>query len=208
MSGVLQSALIGGGLALAAAMQPGPLQAFLVSRAVTAGWRAALPACFSPLVTDGPIALAVLLVLGQLSHRTQNVLRTAGGALLIVFAWQTVARLRRPGTTTATASAPRTLFEAAAVNLLNPSPYLGWALVLGPAVVAAWRADRANAVALVTAFYAIMVVTLVAFVVAVASVGVLGPRARRIAGAASAMVLAIIGALLLATGLRDLSALP
>ena len=63
---LLRDLLIGAGFAFGAAVQPGPLQAFLLSRVATAGWRRALPACFSPLLSDIPIALLALLVLGRL----------------------------------------------------------------------------------------------------------------------------------------------
>jgi len=59
--------LLGAGLAFAAVVQPGPLQAFLLARAAAHGWRRTLPAALSPVVSDGPIALLVILVLGR--HR-------------------------------------------------------------------------------------------------------------------------------------------
>ena len=43
------------------------------------------------------------------------------------------------------------------MNLLNPNPYLGWALVLGPVVVAAWQETPSMGVAVVVAFYATLV---------------------------------------------------
>ncbi len=41
---MLPNVLLGSGFAFAAVIQPGPLQAFLLSRAVAAGWRRTLPA--------------------------------------------------------------------------------------------------------------------------------------------------------------------
>lgn len=57
MPGLVENVFLGSGLAFAAAVQPGPLQAFLVSRVVARGWRHTLPACIAPLLSDGPIAL-------------------------------------------------------------------------------------------------------------------------------------------------------
>ena len=37
------------------------------SQAVSRGWRKALPVAFSPLVTDGPVAILVLALLSQAS---------------------------------------------------------------------------------------------------------------------------------------------
>ena len=92
---MLKSILIGGGLAFAAAVQPGPLQAYLFSRVAASGWRRTLPASFAPLLSDGPIALLALLVLGRMSPTLQNGLRAAGGVLLLYLAWKSLQQWRR-----------------------------------------------------------------------------------------------------------------
>ncbi len=129
--------LLGAGLAFAAVVQPGPLQAFLLARAAAHGWR-------------------------------------------------------------------RTLLEAATVNLLNPNPWIAWALVLGPAVVPAWRQAPAFAAAFVAAFYGVMVTGLAAFVLLASGARLLPERARAALVAASALVLAALGLWQLAAGARAL----
>ena len=52
--------------AFAAAVQPGPFQAYLISQTISNGWRSTLPAAFAPLLSDGPIILVVLLVLSRM----------------------------------------------------------------------------------------------------------------------------------------------
>jgi len=132
---MLEYVALGIGFAFSAGVQPGPLQAFLLSRVAATGWKRTLPASLSPLLSDIPIALVVLLVLGRLPEVGQLVLRAAGGLLLIYLAWSTIRQLNRTSAPSAEArhSAPRTFLQAALVNVLNPNPYLGWALVLGPA---------------------------------------------------------------------------
>jgi len=201
---MLQYILLGGGLAFAAAIQPGPLQAFLLSRVAVAGWKRTLPACLSPLLSDGPIALLALLVLGQLPAAFQQVLRAAGGVLLLYLAWVAFRQWRNPGQADSHGSAPRTLLQAALVNVLNPNPYLGWALVLGPSVVSAWHQHPANAVALIVAFYGTMVAMLALFIILVGTARFLGPRGQRVLVGLSALVLAILGAYLLITGASNL----
>ena len=78
--------LIGGGFAFAAAIQPGPLQAFLLSSVAQRGWKRTLPAAFSPLLSDGPIALIVLLVINRLPDVMRRILQIAGGFLLLYLA--------------------------------------------------------------------------------------------------------------------------
>lgn len=200
---MLQQILFGGSLAFAAGVQPGPLQAFLLSRTATDGWKRTLPAAFSPLLSDGPIAVLVLLVVGSLPVAAEQVLRTAGGLLLLYLAWSAFRQWRRssdPGRP-AGGSAPRTLFQAATVNLLNPNPYLGWALVLGPALLNAWRQGPENAIALVAAFYVTLIATQAAFILLAGTTQRLGPRGRRALILASALVLAGLGVYQIAAGL-------
>ena len=201
---MLQYLLLGSGFAFAAVIQPGPLQAFLLSRAVAAGWRRTLPAAFAPLLSDGPIALLVLLVLGSLPARGQQLLRAAGGLLLLYLAWAALRQLRSPSGSTEPAhdSAPRTLLQAATINLLNPNPYLAWALVLGPAAVTAWRQDPLFAAALLAAFYGVIVAGLALFVVAASTARLLRPRAQRALVFLSAVILLALGAYQLFVGAR------
>jgi threonine/homoserine/homoserine lactone efflux protein len=192
---MLKYVVIGGGLAFAAAVQPGPLQAYLLSRVAAIGWRRTLPAALAPVLSDGPIALLVLLVLGRLSPSTQLVLRAAGGLLLLYLAGRTFRQWRGADLASARNGdrTPRTLLEAALVNLLNPNPYLGWALVLGPVVVSAWREAPGTGVAVVVAFYATLVAMLAALILAFGSARLLGPRFRRALLLASGAVLAGLG---------------
>jgi threonine/homoserine/homoserine lactone efflux protein len=203
---MLESLLVGGGFAFAAAIQPGPLQAFLVSRVAATGWRRTLPACLAPLLSDAPIAFLVLLVLGQLPATIQHLLRASGGALLLYLAVVAFRQWRHPGEPESRRSAPQTLFEAALVNVLNPNPYLGWALVLGPSALAAWHEHPSNAVALVGAFYGTMVALLALFILLVGTVRFLGSRGQQALLGASALALAALGVYLLVTGARDFGA--
>jgi threonine/homoserine/homoserine lactone efflux protein len=207
MSGLLGNALIGGSFAFAAAIQPGPLQAFLVSRVLASGWRRTLPACLSPLLSDGPIAALAILVVSRLPPGALHVLRACGGLLLLYLAAGAVRQWRQPISPASQPSAPRTLLEAAMVNVLNPNPYLGWSLVLGPAAATAWNQHPADALALVVAFYAVLVSTTAAFIVLVGTARFLNPARQRALIGVSALVLVVLGVALLVIGLRGLSAI-
>ena len=196
--------LFGMGLAFAAGIQPGPLQAFLVSRVAATGWKRTLPACLSPLLSDGPVACIALLLLSRLPPNFQYILQSAGGLLLFYLAWVAYRQWRDPCRQRSGGSAPRTLFEAALVNLLNPNPYLGWALVLGPSVLAAWNEQKAYAVVLLTAFYVTLIVTIAGFILLVGTARFLGPRGQRALIGVSAALLALLGAYLLISALWNL----
>jgi threonine/homoserine/homoserine lactone efflux protein len=192
---VLEYLLIGGGFAFAAAIQPGPLQAFLLSSVAQRGWKRTLPASFSPLLSDGPIVLLVLLVLNRVPETMSYVLRIAGGLLLLYLAWVSYQQWRAPVTIGAeqNGSTPRTLIQAAAVNFFNPNPYLAWSLVLGPALLNAWRQSVAHAAVFLLAFYVTMVAVLASTIVLFGATNFLGPRGRRALILISAITLAAIG---------------
>jgi threonine/homoserine/homoserine lactone efflux protein len=203
---VLKYALLGSSFGFAAAIQPGPLQAFLVSRVAATGWRRTLPACLAPLVTDGPIAVVAVFLLGHLTLQVQSLLQAAGGILLVYFAWVTFLQWRGTAEATSTESAPRTFLGAVLVNLLNPNPYLGWALVLGPSVHAAWQVHRPAAVGLIVAFYGTMVVMLAGVILLVGTARRFGSGAQRALVGLSAGVLAGLGVYLLVSAAWRLAA--
>ncbi len=192
---MLEYVVIGSGFAFAAAIQPGPLQAYLLSSVVRRGWRATLPASFAPLISDGPIVVIALILLSRVPESFQIVMRAAGGLLLLYLAW-TSYRNWQEGVlqdSEQSESAPRTLFQAVMVNLLNPNPYLGWSLVLGPAVMDAWRHDAAYAVILIVAFYGTMVFALAGTIFLFGRTNMLGPRGQRALVLISAGILAFLG---------------
>jgi threonine/homoserine/homoserine lactone efflux protein len=200
---VTEYLVIGVGFSFAAAVQPGPLQAFLLSTTAAHGWKRTLPAAFSPLLSDGPIAVVVLLLLRQVPVGFARVVQTGGGVLLLYLAALAFLEWRRQegGGRGEPASAPRTLLQAAGINVLNPNPYLGWSLVLGPLFLKGWRAAPVNAIALLVAFYGTMVASLAAIIIVFGTVRSLGPRVVRVLLLLSAMTLVALGVYQLGAGL-------
>jgi threonine/homoserine/homoserine lactone efflux protein len=189
-------------LGFGAATQPGPFQAFLLTRAVATGWRRTLPLCFAPLLSDGPIALLALLVLGQMPPSVQHALRAGGGALLIYLAVRAVRQARRPAAAPPRGTTPRTIVEAALVNLFNPNPYIAWALVMGPAVVSAWRHHPGYAAAFLAVFYGTMFTANAGIVLLAGTAQFLDSRGQRRIVVGSALLLGGLGLVLLVTGVR------
>ena len=203
---MIKNIAIGGSLAFAAAVQPGPFQAYLLSRVAAIGWRRTLPAAFAPLITDGPIAGLALLVLGNLSPEAQSALRLAGGVFLLYLAWGSLRQWLQKNTPgpERVDRALKTILEAALVNALNPNPYLGWVLVLGPVVVSAWAESPSQGIAVVVAFYATMVTMSVVLIVLFGSTLLLGARFQRGLMLVSACLLFCVGAYQLAKGVGHL----
>jgi threonine/homoserine/homoserine lactone efflux protein len=201
---MLKYLIIGGGLGFTAAIQPGPLQAFLISRVSAYGWRRTLPASLAPVLSDGPIALVALLFLSQLPPITFSILQVAGGVLLMYLGVSALRQWRRAEDMAQVDSEPRTLLAAVLVNLLNPNPYLGWALVLGPAALAAWGERPVYAVGLIVTFYGLMVLMMALFIVLVGTVRFLGSQAQRVLLGISAILLTGLGLYLLLTAVLEL----
>jgi len=194
--------LLGATCAFAAAVQPGPFQAYLISSTLTQGWRRTLPAVFAPLLSDIPIVSLVLLVLTRVPAPALNLLRLAGGLFVLYLAagaWAAfrtyeaprIDRTRRPA---------QTVLNAAIVNLLNPNPYLSWSLVLGPLLLQAWGSRPAYGVALLASFYVTMIASTALILVPFAGARALGPHVGRAMVGVSAVALAAFGLYQLWTG--------
>ncbi len=198
--------LLGATYAFAAAAQPGPFQTFLISRAVSQGWRRTLPAALAPLVSDGPIIVLALLVLTQVPPGFEPALRCAGGAFLLYLAWGAFGSWRksREASTDETGASRKTVLSAALVNLLNPNPYLGWSLVLGPLLLKGWRETPANGLALILGFYVTMILVTAGIIVLFSAARNLGPRICRALVGASAIALLGFACYELWTGARGL----
>ncbi len=188
--------ILGATYAFAAAAQPGPYQAYLVSRALSQGWRRTLPAALAPVASDVPIILVVVVLLSRLPLRLLAAFRFAGGLFLLYLAWEAWRAWRRAqaATPAAATSTPRTFLSAVAINFLNPNPWLGWSLVMGPLLLAGWRKAPADGVALLAGFYATLVAASGGIVALFAGAKRLGPRVARALVGASAAALALFGA--------------
>ncbi len=179
----------------AAAVQPGPLQTFLMSQALRYGWRRALPAALAPLISDGPIIVLVLVVLSRLPLWLEQMLQTAGGFFLLYLAYEAYRTWleNRAAKTDPVSSGSVSLLKAAMVNFLNPNPYLGWMLVMGPLLMKGWRELSLYGISLVLGFYGTMIIGGVAIVFMFSSVRSLGPRLNRVLIGLSALGLAFLG---------------
>ncbi|MGD0497476.1 MAG: LysE family transporter [Bryobacteraceae bacterium] len=195
--------ILGAAYAFAAVVQPGPLQAYLLSAAATHGWRRTLPAAFSPLVSDGPIVVLATLILIRVPAWFTQRLCVAGGLFVFYLAFEAFQSWRRwnPQAAPPAASAQRSLFQATVVNFLNPNPWISWSLVLGPLLVKAWREAPSHGIALLAGFYGVMVAGLAGTIALFGMAKRLGPGVSRALIAVSAAALAAFGCFLLWTGM-------
>ena len=187
---------------LAAALHPGPFQAFLVSLSLRQGWRKTIPAALAPILSDGPIIVLVLLVLNQVPVWWIRFLRLAGGGYLLYLAFSAFRVWKRPpGRAEQTNRAASGVFQAALVNLLNPNPYIYWSLVTGPILTAGWREAPPRSLIFLAGFYAVLVSGSAGITLLASGMGRFGPRPRRFLAALSAAALSVLGAYQIILGL-------
>lgn len=148
----------GAGYGLAAASQPGPFQTYLVSQAVTRGWRQTLPAALAPLISDGPIVTVCLLALSQMPAWLERFLYIAGGSFVLYLAYGAFKAWRNfeMQIPAAQPGSGQNIFKAALTNVLNPNPYIFWILVTGPILLKGWRETPLNGVGFLAGFYLTM----------------------------------------------------
>ncbi len=201
---VLPYLLSGITFGFAAAVQPGPLQTFFVSRTLTSGWRKTWPAAFAPICSDAPIAFLAVLVLSRIPGGLIFVLQLAGGVFLLYLGWNAYRNWRSNAQEMESkpVSRSRSLMEATVINLLNPNPYLGWSLVMGPLFIRGWRESGANGAALLIGFYGTMVVVSLSIIGLVAGTGRLGNRVNHWLIGLSALALTGFGLVEIWLGIR------
>ncbi len=150
-------ALVGLSLGLSAGVSPGPLLALVMQRSLKGGFASGARVAFAPLLTDLPIVLLALLLVGRLPDRALDVLLVVGGLFVL---WLGIDGFRRRGATldsTEVATARQDVFHGALVNFLSPHPYIFWATLGAPIVIRAWRTSPADAIVFIAGFYVMLI---------------------------------------------------
>ncbi len=126
----------------------------------------------------------------------------AGGVFVLYLAFGAARAWRnyKPDDAAHAPSGRKSLLRAATINLLNPNPYIGWSLVLGPLLLKGWRESPARGIALVVGFYGTMVFCSAGIIALSAGAKSLGPRVSRALIGVSAVALAGFGSYLLWAG--------
>jgi len=191
--------------AFACAVQPGPFQAYLLSQSLLNGWRKTIFLVFAPLLSDVPVIILVLFALTSLPHSFLQILQCFGGLFLLYLAynaykvWRTFNKKEEQKSFT-----KQNFFKAVLVNLLNPYPYLGWSLVMGPLLIKSWNEAPANGIVLLTGFYSTLIICTMGLVVLFAAARNLGAQVNRIFVGISVLALIIFGFYQLWSGITGL----
>lgn len=203
---MIQYLIIGITYAFTAVVQPGPFQAFLLSQTISKGWRRTLPAAFGPIISDLPVILIVLLLLTSVPPHFISILQIAGGLFLIYLsfnAYKTWKNFESPNHPEPHSN-QKTLFSAVVVNLLNPNPYLGWSLVLGPILLKGWHQDPSNGIVLLASFYTTLTIGMIITILVFSAAGKFGEKLNRLLIGISVIALSGFGLYELYSGISGL----
>jgi threonine/homoserine/homoserine lactone efflux protein len=179
----------------AAALQPGPLSIYLISQTLRNGWKRTFPAIFTPVITDGPVAMFCLFLLSRLPANFLQYLQITGGGFILYLAFQALKTWRKEKDTgiVPEITARRTLFNAMVINILNPNAYLGWSLVIGPLFLKGLKESAGFGISVLTGFYVTMLITSAVVILLFHLVRERGPMLQRVLVGLSAIFLAVFG---------------
>lgn len=206
----MSALLLGLSLGFASGISPGPMLVLVLTTALQWGARHGVAVAAAPLLSDLPIVAVSLLTLGRMPGRVVSGMGIVGGLFIVALGVQAMRDSRTatltpdPGTTPP--SAWSGLRKGAAVNLMNPHPWLAWITAFGPLTLTTWRDSRPAAVALLVGFYAALVgaKALIAILVG-GGRHLLTPPRYRVAVLLSGVALAALGVVMVvefATALR------
>ncbi len=144
-------------LGLSAGLSPGPLLALLVRETLAHETIEGLKVSLVPLITDPPIILISLLLVGKLAQfqTVFGVISLLGGVFVLFLAYESfTSRQLLQGLEDIR---PRSIQKGIIVNLLNPHPYLFWITVGAPIVIKATWSNSSWGVLFVAVFYLLLV---------------------------------------------------
>jgi threonine/homoserine/homoserine lactone efflux protein len=150
--------LLGLTIGFSAGVSPGPLLALEVRASLHNGRQAGLQVAASPLITDLPIIVLALTVLGAVPDRVLAAVGVLGAAVVLrlgVSTMREASGVELPATRGGTDTRP--LRQGVVVNLLSPHPWLFWLSAGGPLLVTAWRHSAMYAATFLFGFYALLV---------------------------------------------------
>jgi threonine/homoserine/homoserine lactone efflux protein len=182
-------------MGLYAALQPGPFQTYILSETLRRGWRKSLPMTFAPLVSDLPPVLLTLLVLSRMPQGVLDGLRIAGGLLMLTLARGAYKSFNQQTEVpdTVDEGPAKSLFSAAAINILSPSVYLFWSTIGAPIVLDGWQISPMHGLAFIIGMYAVFIPALITLILLFGQTGRLPAKARQWMGYGLALLLALLG---------------
>lgn len=141
----------------AAGISPGPLLALVVSETLSHGRKEGFLVSIAPIISDGPIIIAVLALLSQIAGSTVmiGIISLSGGFFLAYLSIHYLTA--RAGNVGVLREKPQSLRNAILTNVMNPHPYLFWMTIGMPMVHEASQFGIVSCAAFFAGFYLLLV---------------------------------------------------
>lgn len=142
---------------LAGGFSPGPTTTVVVSQTLRFGVLDGIKVAIAPALTDAPIILVAVLLVGQLARfePVLGVISLLGAAFLLYLAYESF-RVRGIEIDE-TQVEPRSISKGFIANLLNPHPYLFWFVIGAPKLIEAAEIGWMTAAAFLAGMYICLV---------------------------------------------------
>lgn len=138
---------------LAAGLSPGPLLTLVIAQSLQYGVAAGVKVALAPIVSDAPIILLMLVLVGQLAgfNNIVGLLSLLGSGYIFYLAYDT-ARLKQPSSQCGDEK-PQSLTKGVLTNVLSPHPYLFWLTVGAPTIIKAAAVNTFAPLLFILGFY-------------------------------------------------------
>lgn len=144
-------------LGLTSGLSPGPLLTLVLTQTIRHNRTEGIKVALSPLITDLPIILITVLILGRLARFDMFLaVISFAGAIFLVYLGIESLRTRELSIRLHTSDSG-SLKKGIIANFLNPSPYLFWTTVGTPLMLKAYKTDLLTSILFMMSFYVFLI---------------------------------------------------
>jgi threonine/homoserine/homoserine lactone efflux protein len=144
-------------LGLTSGLSPGPLLTLVLTQTIRHNRAEGIKVALSPLITDFPIILLTVLILGRLAQFDIFLaIISFIGAIFLAYLGVESLRTKKLNFDVKE-SKSGSLKKGIIANLLNPSPYLFWATVGTPLMFKAYKTDLLTSILFMISFYVFLI---------------------------------------------------
>jgi threonine/homoserine/homoserine lactone efflux protein len=164
---VVESLLFGIIVGLAAGLSPGPLTTLVLSETLKNGKKEGIQVAISPLISESPIILFVLVVLSSVAgnYIIIGAISMLGACFLIYLGLSnltTHAKESKEGL-----GIDNALLRGITTNLLNPNAYMFWLTIGGPRIIESVHVHISATILFMLGFYMMLVGSKIAIAIVV-----------------------------------------
>ncbi len=154
------SLLLGLVFGLAAGLSPGPLITLVVSETLKNGKKEGIEVAISPLISELPIILFVLVILSSVSGNSvvMGIISLLGACFLICLGLSNLkVRVKEPKDGLGKVGKGSSLLRGITTNLLNPNSYMFWLTIGGPMILTSAQVHISATIFFIFGFYLMLV---------------------------------------------------